>query len=341
MIALNRYVLAVAAVLAAALLRFALSPVLAPEHLPFITFLAAVIFCAWRCGLGPSILAVLLSVLIRWWAFAPPQVPVRLDNPVIEVYRFAGFVIISGLIIALAETNRRARQALQTRVIERTKALHKLSGHLLNYQDIERRRIARELHDSVGQILAAISMSIGALKRISLPVDAVPKVADIEDLTQEATQEIRSISHLLYPPLLDELGLANALEWYVRGFSQRSGIRVTLDVLKDLPRLHADFEIAVFRMVQECLTNIHRHSHSRTGTVQVTASNGALRIIVKDFGNGMSDKLESRNGHSGVGIRGLTERFSQLGGQLQIESGSTGTTVSAELPLPGLTSTQS
>ena len=336
MIGRNGYVLGVAAVLAAALLRFALLPVLAPEHLPFITFLAAVIFCAWRCGLGPSILAVLLSVLIRWWAFAPPRASFRLDNPILEVYRFAGFVIVSGLIIALAETNRRARQALETRVVERTKALHALSGHLLNFQDIERRRLARELHDSVGQILAAIGMSVGALKRISLPDDAVPKVADIENLTQEATQEIRSISHLLYPPLLDELGLTNALEWYVRGFSERSGIRVTLDVLKDLPRLHADFEIAVFRMVQECLTNIHRHSHSTTGTVQVTAGDGALRISVKDYGSGMlPDNVGSGNGHSGVGIRGLMERFSQLGGELHIESGSTGTTVSAELPLPG------
>jgi len=212
-----------------------------------------------------------------------------------------------------------------------------LASRLQQSQDDERRRIARELHDSVGQLLAAISMNVSRVKTEAHKLS--PPVAKLVDgnlsMIAEISDEIRTISHLLHPPLLDEVGLASALRWYVDGFSERSKIETTLEVPKNLNRLPPDMEIAIFRAVQECLTNVHRHSGSASCRVQVTQEGDQIRVEIKDSGRGISKaKISNLTSWGGVGFRGMRERLRKLGGSLQIESNEKGTTVRASLPRP-------
>jgi signal transduction histidine kinase len=213
--------------------------------------------------------------------------------------------------------------------------LRELTSHLMELQDAERRRIARELHDSVGQMLAALSMnltSVGAdLERLG---KTAKTILDSSDLVQEMNKEVRTISHLLYPPLLDEAGLVSALRWYVEGFTQRSKIEVQLDLADSLGRFSPELETAIFRMVQECLTNVHRHSGSPRARVQLTHSGDELRLRVEDHGKGIPpEKLTERSSAmSGVGIRGMQERARQLHGTLDVKSGPDGTVIEARFP---------
>lgn len=212
-----------------------------------------------------------------------------------------------------------------------------LASRLQQMQDEERRRIARELHDSVGQLLAAITMNISRVKAEAHKLTpATAKLIDVNaGMISEISDEIRTISHLLHPPLLDEVGLASALRWYVDGFSERSKIETTLEVPKDLNRLPPDMEIAIFRAVQECLTNVHRHSGSTSCSVQVNQEGDQVRVEIKDSGRGISKaKISNLTSWGGVGFRGMRERLRQLGGSLQIESNEKGTTVRATLPNP-------
>ncbi|HET9410096.1 MAG TPA: ATP-binding protein [Candidatus Sulfotelmatobacter sp.] len=240
-----------------------------------------------------------------------------------------------------------AHRQLENRVEERTaqlrvanQNLRDLSARLLQIRDEEHRRIARELHDSVGQLLAALSMNISLLHRESadLPVQVQKAMAESVELVDQASREIRTISHLLHPPLLDEVGLASALRWFVDGFSQRSGIRVDLEIAAKFERLQADYELALFRLVQECLTNIHRHSGSDRAEIQVRRKDDWFCLEVKDWGAGIPHEkltdLESdgKAGMSGVGIRGMRERIRLLGGTLEIDSNGEGTTIRASLP---------
>ena len=337
----NLYAYAALVVLAAYALRFSLIPLVGPGRLPFITFFPAVVFCAWRIGVGPAVLAVLLSLVATWPEFSPFRT-LDLDTPVLQVSAFAAFTIASGFIIALGEANRRARDSLEQRVLERTAelshhkdALQALSARLMHLSDDDRRRVARELHDGVGQLLAGIAMNTAALIKSNLPPQAVEKLLDTETLTREAIRQIRTTSHLLHPPLLDELGLSSALEWYVDGFSKRSGIPVTLKIPKDLNRLPPNTEIAIFRVVQECLTNIHRHANASSGSVELSRLPGNLQLAIRDDGTGMPDDYWSRpNGRSGVGLRGIKERIEELGGQLRVGSSQYGTEIIARIPLP-------
>ena len=226
-------------------------------------------------------------------------------------------------------------------ITERKRAeesLRVLSGQLMHLQDQERRRIARELHDSAGQILAALSMNLDLLEGgdQALPPETLRIVDESLRLVQELSAELRTISHLLHPPLLDEVGLASGLRSYLEGFTQRSKIRVELDLPEDLGRLPQDMEIAIFRVVQECLTNIHRHSQSLTAWVRITRSDSQMSVEVQDQGKGIPpDRCHEMEtgGTPGVGIRGMRERLRQLGGSLQIESSGEGTTVIARLPV--------
>ena len=189
-------------------------------------------------------------------------------------------------------------------ITERKRAeegLRTISGRLLQMQDDERRRIARELHDSAGQTLVA--------------------------LVKELSRELRTISHLLHPPLLDEAGLPSAVRWYVEGFAERSKIRVNLDLDANLGRLSSECETAIFRIVQESLTNIHRHSGSPTASINISRTRREVRLGVHDQGKGISGSMKR-----GVGIQGMHERVRQLGGRLQINSGKGGTSVVAILP---------
>jgi signal transduction histidine kinase len=217
-------------------------------------------------------------------------------------------------------------------------ALRDLSARLLQVQDAERRRIARELHDSVGQLVAAIDMSLGAVREQSDKLDAkgAKAVAEITVLVEEIGREIRTISHLLHPPLLDEAGLESAIHCYVDGFSERSKISVDLSIPSDLGRLPNDMEIAIFRIVQECLTNIHRHSGSSTAAINVVTKDSRLVVRVQDKGKGISCKRQQElnsTGRTGVGFRGMRERVRQLGGSFEIQSSPKGTIVLATLPL--------
>jgi len=207
------------------------------------------------------------------------------------------------------------------------------ASRLQNMQDEERKRIARELHDSVGQLLAAISMNIGLVQSQSHLLDsrAARAVSDNAMLVEQVSSEIRTISHLLHPPLLDLAGLRSALRWYVDGFSERSKIKVDLEIPADFGRLTAEMEIAIFRIVQECLTNIHRHSGSDAASIRLRKEGNELMVQVRDNGKGIPEEKQRELTASGLGFGGMRERLRQLGGTLEVQSDGTGTLVSAML----------
>jgi signal transduction histidine kinase/PAS domain-containing protein len=242
------------------------------------------------------------------------------------------------------ESQLRASQAeLERKVQERTQELlnasqelRELSARTLHAQDEERRRIARELHDGAGQLLAAISMEAANLarERSHLSSRAASSLGSIESLVAQMSKDIRTISHLLYPPLLDEVGLQSALKDYVKGFSERSGIQVSLELPVASGHLERDYELSLFRIVQECLTNIHRHSGSKTASIRIVRDDGALVLDVRDEGRGISaerlPQIQSRG--SGVGIRGMRERVLQLSGTMDIQSDASGTRICLVIP---------
>lgn len=361
-----RYTFAILAAILALLLRELLFPLLGNNN-PYHTLWAAVVFSAWYCGLGPSIVATLLGAAGVWYWFLPPFHSIRLGDPKGEISGVLGFLFFSGVIIALGEANRRsvargqwadaqlraARDGLERKVEERTAELNRaneslgeLSSRLQQARDEERRRIARELHDSVGQLLAALSMNLGVVQQQAENLDsaALRALAENSSLVEQISSEIRTISHLLHPPLLDAAGLASALRWYVDGFSERSKINVDLEIPKELGRLSDEMEIAIFRMVQECLTNIHRHSGGASAAIRVRMKDHQIFVEVADQGKGIPPQKQrelSGSGRTGVGFRGMRERLRQLGGNLQIRSDDTGTTVTASLPLAAAQSDKS
>ena len=217
-------------------------------------------------------------------------------------------------------------------------SLRFLSGQLLHLQDQERRRIARELHDSAGQILAALGMNLSLVKSENgnMAPRAAKAIRESVNLVQELSRELRTVSHLLHPPLLDEVGLTSGLRSFLDGFTERSKISVTLELPEDLGRLPQDLETAIFRIVQECLTNIHRHSESQVARIRISRSDSQVSLEVEDQGKGIPpEKREAMDsgGTPGVGIRGMRERLRQLGGTLEIKSNGRGTVVAARLPV--------
>jgi len=220
----------------------------------------------------------------------------------------------------------------------KTRQLEMLTNRITTLRDEERRHVARELHDSVGQILAAISMNSSFVQAEShrLSPETARRVADNISLTDDAIKQVRTISHLLHPPLLDEAGLASALRCYIDGFSERSKIEVTLEIPERFSGLSKEMELSVFRVVQECLTNIHRHAGSPTAAIRITQDEACLRVEIEDAGKGIPPEKESLlrlSAHTGVGLRGMQERLCQLGGTLQIQSNGHGTQVVATLPV--------
>jgi PAS domain S-box-containing protein len=221
--------------------------------------------------------------------------------------------------------------------------LRGLSGRLLKLQDEERRRLARELHDGIGQCLAALKINLEILEKdtgtLALDPRATKALSESLSLANHCLNDTRTISHLLHPPLLDQVGLVSALRWYVQGFVERSEIRVQLDVRDDFTRLPADLETTLFRVVQESLTNIHRHSGSPAAEIRLTSDAESVSLEVTDYGRGIPpEQLRRCNGNRaalGVGIAGMRERVRQLGGQLQVSSSEQGTTVNAILPVGG------
>jgi two-component system, NarL family, sensor kinase len=214
--------------------------------------------------------------------------------------------------------------------------LHRVSQKLMRARDLERRHLARELHESAGQSLAALKMTLGNLRE-ALPRKNRQTVALLDncfELADEVVREVRTVSYLMHPPMLDEAGLAPALRWYVRGFSDRSKIQVTLDIPEDFGRLPEGIETTTFRLVQEALTNVHRYSGSRTARIRLSRENGYVRLEVKDDGCGLTRPAESYlTEDAGVGIPGMHERVRDLNGVLEIESApGRGTTIRAVLP---------
>lgn len=214
--------------------------------------------------------------------------------------------------------------------LERANAdLQHLSASVMNIQDAERRRIARELHDGVGQYLVAIKMSC------ELALGQRGESAALNDsleLLDRCTAEVRTMSHLLYPPLLEEMGLALAIPWYVEGYTKRSGIAVDLNMPQRMGRLSQPFEMVLFRVLQESLTNIHRHSESKTAAIRLIMEDGQASLTIEDRGKGFI----FTNGQplkAGVGIASMRERVRELGGELHITSSKAGTIVEAVLPV--------
>jgi PAS domain S-box-containing protein len=222
-------------------------------------------------------------------------------------------------------------------------ALRRLSGRLMELQDQERRRLARELHDSIGQCLTAIKINLdvlsGEASDLNLSERARKGLHDAVTLVEQCFAETRTISYLLHPPLLDERGLSCAVQWYGDGFADRSGIKLSMELPEEGLRFPQPLETTLFRIVQECLTNIHRHSGSSTAAIRLQADREKLTLEVSDQGHGMAaTELDRCNGSSrvlGVGIAGMRERVRQLGGRLVIDSSPRGTVVRAILPLGG------
>ena len=338
--AATRYAAALVATAMALLLRWALRPVLG-DYLPFVTLFAAVAFSAWYCGTKASILAVVVAIIgARYWLIHPLHAFSIPDAAQSLAVLF--FVFASSIVIAFGEMNHRSKERIRTtreeledQVNQRTvelnlanQQLRDLTSHVLHLQDEERRRIARELHDSAGQSLAVLAINLSRLgteakAQIASLTKTAATAADSAALVNEISTGIRTISYLLHPPMLDEAGLGDALRWYIQGFAERSKIVVDLDLTDNFGRLSKDLETTIFRVVQECLANILRHSESRVAQICIGRSAEEVRIEVRDQGKGIApEKLsEIATSHTpGVGIRGMQERVRQLGGTLKITS---------------------
>jgi PAS domain S-box-containing protein len=464
----TKYSLGILAAIFALLLRRLLSPVLGGQN-PYHTLWLAVVFSSWYCGIGPSIITVVVGGLGIWYWFLPPM-GWRIQAAQ-EAYGMLGFVLFSAVIIALGESTRRViekrraaeraltqvQQELEDRVRERTSALERttaevvekaalldlandaifvktatgeisywnqgaerlygwkmsealghapadllkseypvplaeiesknewegeihhttrsgnriivasrwttlrdengvalgwleintditarkraeeaarsLGGHILTLQDEEHRRIARGLHDSLGQYLTALKINLDVLAATDGNSATLSECANIAD---RCLTETRTISHLLHPPMLDEAGLGSAVRWYVDGFAQRSGIHVNLDLPLELRRMDRDVEVALFRAVQEALTNIHRHSGASVVDVALTVHDQKIRLRITDNGTGIPhDRLRSLidGTAGGIGIAGMRERMRDLSGSLDLQSSPAGTTLVFSIPI--------
>jgi signal transduction histidine kinase len=358
--AVERYALALGATAVALACRVAFDSVLG-DYAPFLIIFPAVIFSAWYCGLGPSVSAIVIASLGEMHLLLEPHRSLAISRTS-ELVGAGVYLATAAFIVILAEGNRRSmaearavHEALDGAVKERTAELEEknaalvqqseivreLSGRLLQTRDEERRHIARELHDSVGQLATAIRINLQALTQESraLSVDASRALRENVSLAEQLISEVRTISYLLHPPLLDELGLPSALPWFVEGFAQRSKIHVKLELQPDFGRLPLDLEIHLFRIVQECLTNVHRHSGSPTANLRLSRINGLIRLELEDAGKGIpKEKLASltSKGRLGVGISGMRERARQFGGTIEITCGGKGTQVVAVIPIPNV-----
>ncbi len=254
----------------------------------------------------------------------------------------------SGALVGFAKVTRDiterllAQQALeesQRRLQISEKSLRELSLHLLRTQDEERRQIGRDLHDSLGQYLSVLKMRLDALRNAAVRNNHrnADELEQCSQLMSDAVKEVRTISYLLYPPMLEEMGLKTAIPWYLDGFAQRSGIKTKFEASSAFGRLDRDVELALFRVLQESLTNVHRHSGSPEATIRLAAENGEFVLEISDRGKGIPfQKFEEAGrdwmGSRGVGLRGMTERIHQIGGRLEISSTDQGTVVRAIVP---------
>ena len=228
------------------------------------------------------------------------------------------------------------RKEMEKLAVANAESYRALSARILELQDIERRKIARELHDSVGQYLAGLKMSLAQLSSGKAGASNSPDwLSETIDMTDRAIGEIRTISHLLHPPLLDELGFESTAKWYVQEFAKRSGTKVKLEIGEIVERLPRGIELALFRVLQESLTNVHRHARAETVEVWVTCTEGEVTLEVRDNGRGIPPRVLQKfqaGGAAGIGLAGMRERMAELGGTLEVESSASGSKVRATLP---------
>jgi len=319
------------------------------------------VWVAFECRPRETALAVLGFSAIAIGSALHAGRGTSIPNDILLVVQiFMIVVAITGLLVSVAvsERNRhadtlvKAKIELEERVLERTSELEDriarqeraeqsvrgLSARLLQTQDWERRRIARELHDSTGQTLAALTMNLGTLSKKAASVDAELSSALEENarIAQALSDELRTTSYLLHPPLLDEMGLQAGLRWYVRGFQERTRVHIDLNLPENMERLQPDMELMIFRVVQECLTNVHRHSGSASAVICLRKLGGILTLEIRDRGQGIpGNRLAEMAGPgtAGVGLRGMRERVRGFGGELEIISDGHGTVVRATIPL--------
>jgi PAS domain S-box-containing protein len=241
----------------------------------------------------------------------------------------------SGRVIGASKV---ARDITDRKEAEQARQDTEFSKKLLQIQDAERRRIGRELHDGVGQLVIGIKMNASRVfrEREKLSPSASGCITENMGLIEQALDEIRTVSYLLHPPMLEEMGLLSAMEWYADGFAQRSGVKVALELASDLGRMPQDYELSLFRVAQECLTNVHRHSGSSTATVKLARTPKEIKLEVKDDGKGMDEHLQSKiasRATLGVGFRGMQERVKLIGGRMVVRSNNHGTSVAVTLPI--------
>jgi signal transduction histidine kinase len=230
--------------------------------------------------------------------------------------------------VSAAHVSEERRQQLERANAE----LQQLSSRVMNTQDEERRRLSRELHDSVGQYLVGIKMSCGLALRKSRDAEESGALKDALDLLDRCTEEVRTMSHLLHPPVLEEIGLGGAIPWYVKGFTKRSGIEVQLEMPSDGKRYAAPVELALYRVLQESLTNIHRHAGAKQARIRLHIESGKALLTIEDRGKGFGSG-NNQAFRAGLGIASMRERVRELGGELRVNSGVQGTTVEAVVPL--------
>lgn len=247
-----------------------------------------------------------------------------------------------GILVTSAIRDVTERKRAEQQIADQTQQLHEanrelrhLSSRILAIRDEERRRLGRELHDSQGQYLAAIKMNLEMIETTdtALPPAQRAALAEAVSLLERSMREIRVISHLLHPPLLDEIGLQAVIPWYLNSFSERSGIQIDLDMPPDIAKLPDLVELAVFRVLQECLTNVHRHSGSKTAKVRLLRDDSSVTLEVIDQGRGLQADNGARASLAGVGISGMRERVRELGGQFDVKSSAEGTLVRSVLPI--------
>jgi signal transduction histidine kinase len=233
------------------------------------------------------------------------------------------------------EKLRHSQAALESLVEQRTAALRQLTSRLLSLQDSERRRIARELHDSLGQYLVALKLNVDILRHSPARAELW---SQSEELMERCIAEVRTLSYLLHPPTMDAVGIASAARWYIEGFGLRSGLKLTLDAPDDPVRLPDAIELGLFRVLQEALTNVHRHSGASAADVLIRRSPGQVMLAVKDNGRGIGQEMLNRFHEAGVGVgvglMSMHERARELGGKLEIESNAGGTSLRITLPVP-------
>jgi signal transduction histidine kinase len=221
-------------------------------------------------------------------------------------------------------------------ILEQGEQLRELSIRLVQIQDEEGRRIARDLHDSAGQIITAISLNLACIaQRAGKYAEIVNEIKQSQEMVHQLSKEIRTVSYLFHPPLLDEAGLTGAIRWYAQGLTERSGLKIIYDIPGDFGRLADDLEVTIFRVVQECLTNIHRHSGAKMATIRLTRNFENVFLEIRDDGAGISGKrlTEIRTRRSGVGITGMRERVSHFRGTFDIQSNGSGTIITVTVPV--------